>query len=57
MSISYLIIARLDHEQRGLVLLHPDVEGGQWAAVFLGGVEQHRLVHCYPHGQPGPQRE
>lgn len=39
------------------MLLDAHVEGGQGAAVLLGGIEQHGLVHGDSHGQPGPQRE
>lgn len=56
-TLAYFIIARFDHQQRGLMLLDAHVEGGQGAAVLLGGIEQHGLVHGDSHGQPGPQRE
>lgn len=39
------------------MLLDAHVEGGQGAAVLLGGIEQHGLVHGDSHRQPGPQRE
>lgn len=36
------------------MLLDAHIEGRQGAAVLLGGVEQHRLIHGDSHGQPRP---
>lgn len=54
---THFIIARFDHEQGGFMLLNAYIEGRQGAAVLLGGVKQHRLIHGDSYGQPGPQRE
>lgn len=55
--IRYLVVASLDHEQRGFVVLDAHKERCKRASVLLRCVEQHWLVHRDPHRQPGPQRE
>lgn len=39
------------------MLLDAHIEGRQGAAVLLGGIEQHRLIHGDSYGQPRPKRE
>lgn len=56
-KIPYLVVASLDHEQRGFVVLDAHKERRKRASVLLRRVEQHWLVHGDPHRQPGPQRE
>lgn len=51
----YLVVAGFDHEQCGFVVFDADKERGERAAMFLGGVEQHWLVHRDAHRQPRPQ--
>lgn len=54
---SHLVIARFNHQQRRLVLLHTNEESRQRTSVLLGGVEENRLVHGDPHRQPRPECE
>jgi len=52
---TYVSIGSFDDEYGGLVLLDAGKERRHAAAMFLGRVQQFRLVHGDPYGQPGPQ--
>ena len=53
--LTHLVVASFDHEKGRLVFFYAHIESRERTAMFLGGVEQDRLIHRDPHGQPGPQ--
>lgn len=55
MLATYFIITSFYKKKSGFMLLNPDIERGETAAMFLCCVKKDWLIHGDSHRQPRPE--